>query len=213
MIAGHVLRSLLPPSVRLPDTASQHPCLLVFGDQREGATLFGGVPMPWGISYHELMVAIPSVRWDGAAGEHLFVSGMLCDFWPAVWNGNYYYGFNKRHASMHWRGARFVVDGSNGDAGFTADLATEPTSSRAVFEWIRTAASLTVLGHRGAGLFVRTKFEWGFTEATIESAALTFLARDRSLELPFEGQLTCRDACHVERMCWRLGWPEPAPLA
>jgi len=213
-IAGHVLRSLLPPTVRLPDADSpQHPCLLVFGDQRDGATLFGGVQMPWGISYHELMIAIPSVRWDGAAGEHLFVSGMICDFWPAVWNGNYYYGFNKRHASMRWRGDRFIVDDSNGNAGFTADVAAEPMASSAAFDWIRTAAALSVLGHRGAGLFVRTKFDWSFADATIESATVSLVARDRSLEFPFQGQFTCRDACRIERMRWRLGWPEPAPHA
>ena len=91
-VARQALLPTLPPSVTLPrDDSAGYPCLLVFGEQSDGTTFWGGRSVPWGIRYHELMVAIPFVYWDGAFGEHLFVAGMICDFWPAVWNGNLYW--------------------------------------------------------------------------------------------------------------------------
>ena len=129
-VARQVLVSKLPPSVALPQgDSTTYPCLLVFGEQMEGTTFFGGLSVPWGIRYHELMVAIPFVRWEGAAGEHLFVSGTTCDFWPAVWNGNFYYGFQKRLAKMSWSGERFSVTDENHRLDFLAEL--RPRGGRA----------------------------------------------------------------------------------
>src|SRR5262245_23467484 len=109
-VARQALRSRLPTAVSLPpNDSNDYPCLLAFGEQLEGTAVFGGLTVPLGLRYRELMVAIPFVRVDGALGDHLFVSGMVCDFWPAVSNGNTYWGFSKRFAPMSWDGARFLV--------------------------------------------------------------------------------------------------------
>src|SRR5262245_38869622 len=103
----------LPSSIALPERNSTTcSCLLAFGVQSVGTTFLGGVPVSWGIRYHELMVAVPLAVCPEATGEHLFVVAMACDFWPAVWNGNFYYGFHKRLAQMRWNGTSYsVTDG------------------------------------------------------------------------------------------------------
>ena len=118
-----------------PGNSATHPCLLAFGEQSGGTTFFGGFGLPWGIRYHELMVAVPFVGWQGAAGEHLFVSGMACDFWPAVWNGNFYYGFKKRFARMGWSGDHFAVEEDGRRAGFDAVVRSQGEVPGAFAGW------------------------------------------------------------------------------
>ena len=69
-LSRDVLRRLLPASLTLPpdDDRPDHPCLFACGEQRNGTTFFGGLPVPWGVSYHELMIAVPFVRSAGLAG-------------------------------------------------------------------------------------------------------------------------------------------------
>ena len=210
-ISRRVLVSTLPPSVALPQSDStQYPCLLVFGEQMDGKTFFGGLSVPWGIRYHELMVAVPFVRWEGAAGDHLFVSGMTCDFWPAVWNGNFYYGFKKRLARMSWSGERFSVTDERDRRGFEAVLRARGETPGRALDRIRAAAALSVLGQRRDGVFVRSRFDWDFREATIETASLR-LTLGRFPEVPLGAHSACHDdAYRIRRMLWRLSWPTPA---
>ena len=213
-IARHALRQLLPESIAFAESGgADHPCLLVFGEQRDGTTLFGGLPVPWGITYHELLFAVPFVRWRESAREHLFVSGMICDFWPAVWNGNFYYGFNKRFMRMSWHGDRFSVNDTSSRPSFTASIDRNVPTSRDALDWIRSAASLPVLGHRRDGVFVRSQFEWDFSKAVVEAAAVTFAPGRQIPDIPLPGSVVCVDAFRVARMCWRLTWPEPATFA
>jgi hypothetical protein len=202
------LRSNLPPAVALSGADSPtHPCLLAFGEQTNGTTFFGGLPLPWAIRYHELMVAIPFVRWHGAAGEHLFVSGMTCDFWPAVWNGNVYYGFRKRFAQMSWDREGFSVAGDDRGPGFRAVITSPRPAGNGALDWIRSAAALSVLGHREDRAFVSSRFEWDFDEATVEAITLDLDFGPRFRELPLDIQSSCDHACRVREMRWRLSWP------
>lgn len=211
-VARQVLLPMLPPSVTLPQGDSrEYPCLLVFGEQGDGITFFGGLSVPWGVRYHELMVAIPFVRWEGAAGEHLFVAGMTCDFWPAVWNGNLHYGFSKRLARMSWDGERFSVTDESHQPSFYAALQPRASATAGQFEWIQSAVALPVLGLRRDGVFVRSRFDWDFREADVEAAALRLTLGQNFRELPLGEHTACHDdAFQVRRMRWRLSWPTTA---
>jgi len=207
-VARDVLTPKLPSSVVLPQSdSSTYPCLLVFGEQLEGTTFFGGLPMRWGIRYHELMVAIPFVLWAGDAGEHLFVFGMTCDFWPAVWNGNFYYGFQKRLAQMGWTGDCFSVTGENHRPGFRAVLRPGGEVAGGKLDEIRAAAALSVLGQRNDGVFVRSRFDWDLGQAAIEAASLSLTLGPHFRELPAGCSPRQDDTYRIREMRWRLSWP------
>jgi hypothetical protein len=206
-VARQELRSVLPSSITLPPTESDDfRCLLAFGQQREGTTFFGGLSVPWGISYHELMVSIPFVRWHDE-GNYLFVSGMMCDFLPAVWNGNAYYGFRKRFAEMTCDGARFAAAGEDGAPCFHASARGRGVPPD--LHWISTAVTLPVLGQREDGDVVQSRFDWGFRDATVEAVDLHMKVRQPFPTLP-AGEHLAELACRVHGMRWRLSWPAPA---
>jgi hypothetical protein len=207
-VARDILTSKLPPSVVLPQKdSSTYPCLLVFGEQLDGTTFFGGLPVRWGIRYHELMVAIPFVLWAGDPGEHLFVLGMTCDFWPAVWNGNYYYGFHKRLAQMGWSGQGFSVAGENHRPGFHAVLRPAGKVAGRKLDQIRAAAALSVLGQRNDGVFVRSRFDWDLRETATEAASLSLTLGPHFRELPAASSARQDDTYWIREMRWRLSWP------
>jgi hypothetical protein len=204
------LQSRLPPSISLPQgDADECPCLLVFGEQADGKTFFGGLTVPWGLRYHELMLAIPFARCDRGR-DHLFVSGTVCDFWPAVWNGNTFYGFSKRFAPMSWDGTQFFVKDDDGGVAFCGALeVADRTSGKEVFAWIQSAAALPVLGVRGDGVVIRTRFEWDFGAATVEPAALHLTVGKGFDELLLLNRPFREDGVYrVAGMQWRLGWPD-----
>jgi hypothetical protein len=211
-IARDVIASHLPHGVALRSSNSEtHPCLLAFGEQSQGTTFFGGFSLPWGIRYHELMVAVPFVSWQGAAVEYLFVSTMACDFWPAVWNGNFYYGFKKRFARMGWSGDHFAVADDSESTGFDAVLHSgSGEAPDATLERICAAAALPVLGHRQDGVFVTSCFDWDFRGAAVDAATLELVRGKYLPELPFTAAARHHDACRIQGMRWRLGWPTPA---
>ena len=207
-VARQSLLTKLPPSVGLPENDSTtYPCIVAFGEVTDGTTFLGGLPMPWGLRYHELMVAIPFVLWDRAPGEHLFIPGMVCDFRPAIWIGNNYYGFRKRFAHMSWDGGRFSVSEENHQPSFSAacSRAQAPAGDSG---WIRSAAALSVLGCRQDGPFVRSRFDWDFRQAEVEAASITLASGQQFRELPAGEHFACADdAYRVRGMRWRLSWP------
>jgi hypothetical protein len=205
------LQSRLPPSISLPQgDADECPCLLVFGEQADGKTFFGGMSVPLGLRYHELMVAIPFAGWDRVPGDHLFVAGMVCDFWPAVWNGNTHWGFSKRFAPMSWDGARLFVQNDDGEVDFWGAVSAVDRTSGEAFDWIRSAAALPVLGVRRDGVFVKSRFEWDFHGSRIDRAALRLATGPRFRELGLVRDSMLSDSVyHVRDMKWRLTWPQP----
>jgi hypothetical protein len=133
---------------------------------------------------------------------------MTCDFWPAVWNGNFYYGFNKSLAPIRWHDGRFSVGDSPARLRFDAVVRSVRRGRGSALDVIRAAVALPVLGRRRDGRFVRTHFEWQLDRAVVESASLTLRTLGRDFEgLPVQAGSAPGDAYHVRDMRWRLGWP------
>jgi hypothetical protein len=210
-IARDTIAALLPPTVALAhdDPSRVHRCLIAFGEQSDGVTFFGGFPVPWNVRYHEALVAVPFVHLDADDRPHLFVRGMPCDFWPAVWNGNVYYGFTKQLARIEWDGERFLSHSDRPEPDFHAVV--ERTSMSAGLDpliWIREAAALPVLGCRADGTIVTSHFEWDFTEASVEPVEVRLYESAQFPELTAgndAGRL--HPGCRVQHMRWRLSWP------
>lgn len=201
------LASLLPPGTLLRNgTPRICDVLLVFGEQAEGVTYFGGVPFRWGIRYHELLVAIPFVRVRGSSDEHLFVTGMTCDFAPAVWNGNQFYGFRKRYVPMSWTRDKFVVGVA--EAEFTGAVHAERSVEKEVEEWWRWASTMPVLGEREDNSLVHSRFDWSFKESKLEAADVRVHVETSFRELP--AGTYAQAGVRVSNMRWRLSWPSPA---
>jgi len=195
--------------VALPHTGSSCcRCLLVFGEQSHGTAFLGGIPLPWTVQYHELMVAVPFVRWREETGACLLIVGMVCDAWWAVWNGNLYYGFKKRLASMSWRGDRFLVDDADGRRSFEAMVRPRAASADDMLLWIRSAAALPVIGIRDDDVVVRSRFEWDFRDAVVDPVTVRIDLSPQFRELP-SSQLEFGEghAFLVKGMRWRLSWP------
>jgi hypothetical protein len=208
------LQQVIPRVVRLPELDTPGvPCLLLFGEQSGATTCFGGVPMPWGIRYHELMIAVPFVRWETTTGEHLYVHKMVCDFLPGVWVGNNYYGFSKSFARMTWDGSCFSVNDESHELAFFARIGSVRQTPRSALAWIQSAAALTVLGRRQDGRFISSRFEWDFRGAVVDRASADLAVGQELLRLDDEDRSAWRqDVYRVRGMKWRLSWPEDTPL-
>jgi len=233
-VPSALLRARLPPGMALPAAhPASSPCLLAFGEQSNSTGFIGGWPLPWGVRYHELMVAVPVSSATSHGAGCLFVLGMACDAPWAVWNGNLHYGFNKRLASMSWDGNRFLVSTGGTRPGFdatffscsgglrppdplTGSLAGTPLphsarqarSLRATREWIRAAAALPVIGTRDDGRAIECRFEWDFADAVTTAGRLTLSVSPDFAELPLTASdVTCDRAYLVAGMRWRLSWP------
>lgn len=200
-----------------PGSAHDYACLLVFGEQANGATFFGGVPMRWSVRYHELMVAVPFVTCEGLAGQYLFIAGMACDFPPAAWNGNVFYGFRKRVAAMDWTDSVYCAGGESGTCAFRATLGPARTAiAMNSLNWICGAAALPVLGERDDHSLVRSSFEWDLGGAAVDPAAARINVEPTFREMPpgtYASSSSTLECYRVDRMRWRLGWPAPADVA
>ena len=209
------LERSMPPSLRLPARRDgQVPCLLLFGEQTEATTCFGGIPMPWSIRYHELMFAVPFVRREGTDTEHLYVHRMVCDFWPAVWVGNNYYGFNKSFAQMRWDNRRFAVTDVSNALMFSAEVSPSESASGQGLTFIQRAAGLPVIGRREDGRIVGSRFDWLFPANAIDPVALkltvtpSFADRDGETFPAHADPQSCDQAYAVSGMRWCLSWPD-----
>jgi hypothetical protein len=202
------LRPQLPPEIEIVSDDERGPsCLLLFGEQSEGTAFVGGMPIPWGSRYHELMVAVPDVRCTRTGTAHLFVLGMVCDAWWAVWNGNAYYGFRKRLAPITWDGRRFAVSGDGDRDGFRA-VVDQATAAAPPIGWIQAAAALPVLGHRFDGRLVRSHFDWELGSHPVDPVTIRLAVSPAFAELPVGiDAAPSYDAIRISGMRWRLSWP------
>ena len=200
----HDIVAMLPPLTVPARPASRYTVLLAFGEQANGKTYFGGWPFPWGIRYHELMVAIPFVHRHGDDETYLFVSGMTCDFLPAVWNGNQFYGFKKRFVTMSAGPDSFVVDPASDGFSATIHPAAADDEDRA---WLLWASALPILGVRDDGSSVRTRFDWSFTNSRIEHVESRIRIGRQFPE--FAAGAYTGPGVRVADMRWRVGWPQP----
>ena len=172
--------------------------------------------MPWAVRYHELMVAVPFVKPEGTDVEHLFVHRMMCDFWPAVWVGNNYYGFNKSFVQMAWDNRRFDVTDASNALMFSAEVSPAESASGQGLTWIQRAAALPVIGRREDGRIIGSRFDWVFPSDGIDRVALkltvtpSFAGRDGETFPARADPQSCDQAYSVSGMRWCLSWPDVA---
>ena len=198
---------LLPAELTLVGTGDEHAVAFVFGRQRDAAVLFGGFMLPSVGRYLELCVAVPSVRPRSGGDVHIFISRMYASYFPAVWNGNTYFGFAKESARLDWDGATFAVRDDDDRALVRAE--TRPTGawmparaeSHARFAEMRAVFAQPVLGRTHDGRWMRSAFGWDFADALIRPMEARISGPDVG---------SCRSAggaFEVREMLWRVGWP------
>ncbi|HVN85620.1 MAG TPA: hypothetical protein VMW17_12330 [Candidatus Binatia bacterium] len=213
------VEKLLPPDLELcaniSATPDIHPVVFIFGDQAQGAMLFGGFTFSLGVQYQELGVAVPFVKHRRDPLIHTFMARMYSSYDIATWNGNFHYGFSKVMAKLGWRGPVYLVTAEDGalllhatvaDSGewLSGDRCTLPNF--AAVQWI---FSLPVVGRRANGIYVRSYFGWDFGAAQVRTADAC-----GSIDAPFLPGLTPQDwhdvsagTFEVRNMIWRLSWP------
>ena len=208
-VERRTLSSLLPPGLTPPDSDTGGRCLIAFGEHSEGVTFFGGMTVPWNLRYRELMIGIPFVHRAGSRGPHLFVRRMACDFRPAVWNGNVYYGFMKDFVRVAWDGEHFLAhDESHRPYFHAAVTPRSPGENEQQLVEIRAASALPVLGQRADGTLVHSRFEWDFSTASVEPATVRVLPGTQLARLLASQEVVATGhSCYVRQMPWRLSWP------
>jgi hypothetical protein len=83
--------ALLPPELTLAPNGTApdvHPVMFVFGDQADGALIFGGLTVPTQITYQELGIVVPFVQYGAARICTTGSQRMYSSYFPAVWHGN-----------------------------------------------------------------------------------------------------------------------------
>lgn len=207
------LATLLPPDVEPVGAGSgeMHPVVFVFGEQTEGAFLFGGFSFPMGIRYHEAAIIVPAVCRRGDGRLHNFIPRMYASYFPAVWNGNTHYGYGKELAALGWHDRTFVVAG-DGDrprlaasvdgAGPWAPAAGTPAG----LDRVRALGGAPVLGRRGDGVFVASTFDWDFADADVR-----MVRTDVTTDVLGRCPSAAAEAFEIRGMRWRVSWPAACP--
>ena len=216
----HVER-LLPPELRLAANVSSapslHPLAFIFGENTDGATIFGGVTLPLGVRYFEFALAIPFVQHVSHSPLQVYIPRMYSGYFPATWNGNLHYGFGKETATMYWDGPVFVIMTEAGAlllrAAVDATARWFPGRSCTLpnFAAMQAVFSLPVLGRKSNGTYVRSHFGWGFDDAQVRSADACI-----SIDAPLVAGLPRRrceavagGTFEVRGLVWRLTGPTP----
>lgn len=192
-----------------------HPVAFIFGEQTEGATIFGGVTFPMGVNYHEFALAIPFVKHRRGRNLHTFVPRMYSSFFPATWAGNAHYGLAKEMATMRWQGPLFVIATPDGTMVLHAsvepagDWAAGPRCELPNFAAMQAVFALPVVGRRTDGTYVASYFGWDFSAARVRPARATLSIDTALVEglAPRWCATVASGTFEVQRMIWRLSWP------
>jgi hypothetical protein len=210
---------LLPAELELAEssTPEAHPLVFIFGDLTQGATIFGGITWPLGVSYREFALAVPLVRRRGDPHLHTFVPRMYSSYFPATWNGNVFYGLGKEMAEMGWRERTFAIRSERGEALLHADLGAEGPWIRASdggpdgFEATCALFRLPILGLKAGGRYVRSYFDWDLSQARARAVAPRVHVDAPIAEGVAPGRYPGAPggSFEVQRMDWRLSYPEP----
>lgn len=209
------MQRLLPASLVLAENRSRsrdlHPVVFLFGEQRHGATIFGGVTVPTPVVYGEFTMAVPFVRHRGGRFLHTYLPRMVCSYFPATWVGNAYYGFGKRMGSMGWEGRIFAVCDEAGALWFHAHVgehAPDSASPRSM-EALRSLFALPVVGIRSDGRYVSSYWDFDFAAAQVRPIDVLL-----TIDAPFAAGLVPGDhggfpggSFAVDGLVWRLSWP------
>jgi hypothetical protein len=210
---------MLPPGLcsgrNVSGEPELHPVLFVFGTQARAGLLFGGLPIPTGVVFSELMIAIPFVRRDDGRNLHIFIPRIYSGDRLSTWSGNTNYGFNKELADMGWLSRTFTVSARDGPLLVHASVEPEgdwtPSGRVSGLAAVADVFRLPALGRRSDQRDVCSYFEWGFAEASARPARAAV-----SIDAPLGSGLD-PGICHgvdsgtfeVRRMRWRVSWPGP----
>ncbi len=219
-LSREVVTRLVPEPLELAvaaveDPPANHPVVVLFGEQRHGAVLYGGVPWPLGIRYAELALAVPYVRVADSPRLHTFVAAMGSGYFPAVWHGNRFFGFRKELIEIARQGALWWVSGSDGALRMHA--AAQPKG-----EWARVRAldepalteileffRLPVVGQREDRSLVTSWWTLSFRNALVRPCE-AWVSLDESFVpgLPLGTYpIEQRNAFEIRGMLWQLSWP------
>lgn len=208
--------ALLPEELVLaPNTSATpelHPVVFLFGDQRGGAAVYGGLTFPTAVVYQEFTLALPFVRHREGDRLLIHVPRMVCSFPPAMWVGNAVYGFEKRMGSMRYEGPIYAVRDSGGALLCHAHFETAPPADPNVtrdFEAFRSLFDQPVTGRRADGRFVTSFWKFDCRDARIRAAdALVTIDAPFAAGLyPGEHADVASGSFAVEGMVWKLSWP------
>lgn len=209
------VQRLLPEPLVLAENRSRspdlHPVAFLFGEQRYGATIFGGLTLPTPIVYQEFTMAVPFVRHRGGRFLHTFLPRMVCSYFPATWVGNTHYGFGKRMGQMRWEGRIFAVCDATGELWLHAHVEELPPSAATArsFERARALFALPVVGIRSDGRHVSSYWDFDVRAAQVRpvDAMVTIDAPFATGLLPGEHADVPGGSFAVDGLVWRLSWP------
>jgi hypothetical protein len=209
---------ILPPGLRLaagsPRASRRHPVVFIFGDHDGSAVLFASLRIPTGVRFHEMVIAVPFVRAEGA-DEHVYLPRVFSTEPVVTWSGNAHYGYAKRMVPMEWLGDTYVVSDEAGallaHAVVEPHGVWEPAATSRLVTFPAALAGMPVLGCREDGGLVRSHFEWDFRESWMRPLRASMRVEAplaRGIE-PGTYDAAETDAVEVAGMSWRLSWPEP----
>jgi hypothetical protein len=212
------IERMLPPELALAanrsPTPELHPVLFMFGAIRNTTILFGGVAMPTGVDYPELLMAIPFVRHRSGCNLHLYMARMFSSVPASVFVGNAYYGFAKSLAAMSWQGPIFTVsDATDGHLLLHAsvDSGGGPDGAAPNLAAMRSILALPIVGRRTDGTLVSSYFELDFDAGSVTPAD-SWISIDAPI-MAEVGPHRCYDApagtILFNDVIWRLSWPLP----
>jgi hypothetical protein len=193
--------------------ADVHPVLFVCGTQSAAALVVGGVGIPSGVSFPELLIVVPFVRRAGDAHLHVFVPRAYSGDPFSTWSGRANYGFEKELAEMRWLGSTFTVTSRNGP--LLLHVTTASADPWRTFDREPDLAAVSgvfrrpVLGRRRDGTDVRSYFDWRTDRATARPARAII-----SIDAPLGPGLAPRivhgidgQTFAVRDLRWRVSWP------
>ncbi|MBK7974197.1 MAG: hypothetical protein IPK07_13270 [Deltaproteobacteria bacterium] len=211
---------LLPDGLALAtpggsDRPPNHPVVAIFGEQTQGATVFGGVPLPMNIRYPEFAIAIPFVQRPGSHRIQTFVPAMGSGYFPAIWHGNQFYGFSKARITIERRGSLVWMSGPTGGLWMHAAVAAETRWSRrrelegTALDEIEAALRLPILGQRADGSLVQSWWDLAFRHSLVRVCS-AWVAFEKAFVAGLPVGVHQAEPLHsveVRGMLWQLSWP------
>ena len=182
-----LVSAILPPLVRLAapiDPArSRHPVLLMFGLQDEPRELDNGVPkpIPTARPYYELILLVPFVVRRGKDRWHSYSARMYLDYLPPIEIGNGFFAYSKKLCEFEWFGTASETR-CDGNTVFETDISTPGawlTEAQALAQWpsfadVQRLLKMPIVGHNSLLRYVRSYFEWDYSNAQIAAVSSTF---------------------------------------
>ncbi len=208
----------LPPGFEPGDGGESDSCdaIVLFGEQRHGASIRGGIPLPLSRSFYEFGVILPHVRRSGeATADRACVLRMASSYRAVVSVGNREYGFHKTLARVEASEGWFAMSDAAGRLQFCGQAQATGNWSRLramcgpVVDAIDVLRERTVVGCRVEGTVIESRFEWDFSAALVRPVAVQ-MTIDPALGLtsaPWQCETGPGEALEVGSMAWGLTWP------